>query len=267
PQDGHHDGPVLTALGLEAADPAGAVRRAESLLAPVLPRRPATGEVLPTAVVTPDGTELFFCRTAPTDGPSWTDDFAPAPMRTAPPVGIGRIDHIALTQPWHHFDEAALFYRSVLGLRPDDSLDLADPYGLFRSRAMSGDDGALRIALAVAPGPSDPGVPLQHVAFATDDAIATARLVRDRGARLLPVPASYYDDLYARYDLDPDELAELRELGILYDRDEQGEFRHFYTVAVGRVFFEVVQRGEGYRGYGAPNATVRLAAQHLGAAG
>jgi 4-hydroxyphenylpyruvate dioxygenase len=33
-------------------------------------------------------------------------------------------------------------------------------------------------------------------------------------------------------------------------------------VTVGRVFFELVQR-DGYRGYGAQNAPVRLAAQHI----
>ena len=35
----------------------------------------------------------------------------------------------------------------------------------------------------------------------------------------LPVPDNYYDDLVARFDLDPDRVAELRELGLLYDRD------------------------------------------------
>jgi 4-hydroxyphenylpyruvate dioxygenase len=57
-------------------------------------------------------------------------------------------------------------------------------------------------------------------------------------------------------------LETYRELGILYDRDAYGEFRHCYTRTVGRVFFELVQRDGGYRGYGAQNAPVRLAAQH-----
>lgn len=51
-------------------------------------------------------------------------------------------------------------------------------------------------------------------------------------------------------------------LGILYDRDEDGEFWHCCTATLGRVFFEIVQRTGGYRGYGARNAPVRLAAQH-----
>lgn len=53
-----------------------------------------------------------------------------------------------------------------------------------------------------------------------------------------------------------------RDLGILYDRDAHGVFRHCSTHTVGRVFFGRVQRDGGYQGYGAANATVRLAAQH-----
>ena len=54
----------------------------------------------------------------------------------------------------------------------------------------------------------------------------------------------------------------IRELGLLYDKDERGEFLHLYTVTAGRVFFELVQRIGGYDGYGAANAAVRLAVQH-----
>lgn len=78
----------------------------------------------------------------------------------------------------------------------------------------------------------------------------------------LPVPANYYDDLAARFEFADGELETYRDLGILYDRDVHGVFRHCYTRTVGRVFFELVQRDDGYRGYGAANAPVRLAAQH-----
>ena len=48
---------------------------------------------------------------------------------------------------------------------------------------------------------------------------------------------------------------------MLYDRDEHGEFLHFYTELAGaRVFFGVVQRIGGYRGFGVANAPVRMAA-------
>jgi 4-hydroxyphenylpyruvate dioxygenase len=101
---------------------------------------------------------------------------------------------------------------------------------------------------------------LQHVAFACEDALATARALRERGAPLLPIPGNYYDDLEARFELGFAD--ELRSLGVLYDRDGRGELLHFYTARVGgRMFFEFVERRGGYDGYGAVNSPVRLAAQ------
>ncbi|MGY1579288.1 bifunctional sugar phosphate isomerase/epimerase/4-hydroxyphenylpyruvate dioxygenase family protein [Streptomyces sp. MN13] len=263
-------GAGLAAIGLESPDPAGAARRAEALLAPVLPRRRAVGDAQLDAVAVPDGTELFFCATDRPGHPDWRADFEPTshgPATTAAidataAIGVRRIDHLALTQPWHQFDEAALFHRSVLGLRAQESVDVADPYGLLRSRAVTNDDDTVRIALTVGAAPTDDTVRAQHIALATDDVVAAARRFRAAGGRPLPVPGNHYDDLAARFDLPDEELDTYRELGILYDRDAHGVFRHCYTHTVGRVFFELLQRDGGYRGYGAQNAPVRLAAQH-----
>ncbi|MEV8560579.1 TIM barrel protein [Streptomyces sp. NPDC051917] len=256
------DGTRLAAIGLESPDPAAAARRAEALLAPVLPRHRAPGDAPLDAVAAPDGTELFLCATGDRELPDWRADFADLPDTPAP--STTRIDHLALTQPWHHFDEATLFHRSVLGLTAQESVDLADPYGLMRSRAVANADGSVRIALGVGAAPTDDTVHAAHIALATDDVVAAARAFRAAGGRLLPVPGNYHDDLAARYDLPDDELETYRDLGILYDRDAGGAFRHCYTETVGRVFFELVQRDPGYQGYGAANAPVRLAAQHAG---
>ncbi|MET8806426.1 TIM barrel protein [Streptomyces sp. NPDC004546] len=256
------DGTRLAAIGLESPDPAAAARRAEALLAPVLPRHRAPGDAPLDAVAAPDGTELFLCATGDCELPDWRADFADLPDTPAP--STTRIDHLALTQPWHHFDEATLFHRSVLGLTAQESVDLADPYGLMRSRAVANADGSVRIALGVGAAPTDDTVHAAHIALATDDVVAAARAFRAAGGRLLPVPGNYHDDLAARYDLPDDELETYRDLGILYDRDAGGAFRHCYTETVGRVFFELVQRDPGYQGYGAANAPVRLAAQHAG---
>src|SRR5690606_37930502 len=111
--------------------------------------------------------------------------------------GVTGIDHVALTQPWQHFDEAALFHRGVLGLRPQESLEVADPYGLLRSRAMAGGGTRLVVNMAAVGGPRPPS---QHVALAVRDLRALARRLRaEHPELLLPVPANYYDNLEARY--------------------------------------------------------------------
>lgn len=252
---------AVAAVALESPDPTGSAARAEALLAPVLPRVRGAAEAELASVAAPDGTEVFFTRTGP-DG--WPADFL-ATGGTAAGAGLTGTDHVALTQPFDAYDEAALFYRSVLGLEPDVDTEFAAPFGLVRSRGVSTPDRSVRLALSVAllrrggwaPGVLDP----QHVAFGTDDVVATARALRAAGAPLLPVPANYHDDLDARYALDPALLADLRAHGLLYDVDAHGAFLHLYTeVLARRVFFEVVQRLDGYDGYGAVNAPVRMAA-------
>jgi 3-dehydroshikimate dehydratase len=203
---------------------------------------------------------VFFC--GPDGG--WLGDFLALNGSGEDGVPIDRIDHITLAQPFEAFDEAVLFYRSVLELSPGASAELAAPHGLVRSRALADADRRVRIVLNVPAlaGTRRGQAELQHIAFATGDALAAARAMRERGAELLPIPDNYYDDLAARFELDADLLDALRELGVLYDSDGRGELLHFYSGHVeGRMFFEVLERRGGYDGYGAVNSPVRMAAQ------
>jgi 4-hydroxyphenylpyruvate dioxygenase len=179
--------------------------------------------------------------------------------------GVTGIDHIVLSQPFDYFDEAVLFYRSLLGLRPRSRQDVAGPDGLLVSRALETINGELRLAITVPRlGGTDGRLDeLQHLAFAATDVIASAQAMRERGVPLLSIPDNYYEDLAARTDLSSDRVEELREASVLYDADGRGgEFLQMFTALVGdRLFFEVVQRIGGYDGYGAANAPVRLTAQ------
>lgn len=251
--------PTLAAIGMEVPDPAASVRRAGLLGAPSVFRRTRAGEQDLVAFRAPEGTEIFFADPSAAE-PTWVPEFDGGEQPGGAPALA--IDHVNLAHPWQTFEESVLFHTSVLALRSQGTQEVAAPTGLVRSRVMRSDDGAVRLALNVAPV-LDRGMP-QHVAFRSPDVIAAARLARARGLHPLPIPENYYDDLAARFDLPAADLEEMRELGVLYDRDDTGgEFRHFYTRTVGAVFFELVQRDGGYDGYGAAGTPVRLAAQHL----
>jgi 4-hydroxyphenylpyruvate dioxygenase len=258
--------PTVAAVGFEVADPQASAGRARDLKAPPVYRRTHAHEQDLAAFRGPDGTEVFLAEVTVQE-PAWVREFEDAEQVNDAPLLTG-IDHVNLAQSWRDFDEAVLFYSSVLALDSEKTQDVPAPSGLVRSHVVRSSDGGVRLALNVAPLAFDHpnGFP-QHVAFSTGDAIEVARVARDRGLRSLPIAANYYDDLLARFDLPADLVAELRDLGMLYDRDDQGEFLHFYTETVGAVFFEVVQRIGGYQGYGAANAPVRLATQHLHDAG
>jgi 4-hydroxyphenylpyruvate dioxygenase len=253
--------PTLAAVGFEVTDPAVSATRAAALQAPTVYRRTLANEQELPAFRAPDGTEVFLGPAS--SDPPWVPEFEGG-QQPGQPLLTG-IDHVNLAESWQCFDEAVLFYSSVLGLTPSASQEIPAPNGLVRSQVVRSSSGSCRLALNVAPlaWEEASGFP-QHVAFATDDIIAVARRAVDRGLVPLAVPRNYYEDLDARFDLRADELETMVELGLLYDRDATGDFTHFYTATVGDLFFEVVQRRGGYDGYGAPNAGVRLAAQHRG---
>ena len=235
-----------------------------------MPRKSQANEEVFQGVAAPDSTEIFLCQGSPDGTAAWTHEFGAGPEV---PAGARNavIDHVNLAQPWQHFDEAVLFYTSALALEPQPFAEVPSPSGLVRSQVMLTADRAVRLVLNLAPVIQQDGADAgtahrktyqEHIAFAVDDLVAAAREARDRGLDFLQIPANYYEDLDARFDLDPAFLATLRELNLLYDRDADGEFLHFYTATVGSVFFEMVERRGGYDGYGAPNAPVRHAVQY-----
>jgi 4-hydroxyphenylpyruvate dioxygenase len=259
-------GTHLRGIGFAVDEADAAMERALLLSATEVPRDQAHDEEVLRGVFAPDGSEVFFANGTGED-PQWTDEFG-----NVPDDRQSAIDHINLAQPAHHYDEAVLFYTSLLALTALPSQDVPSPTGLVRSQVMSSVDGAVRMPLNVSPdhstnalsrgaGSSGETYP-EHVAIACDDIFTAATTAVARGLKFLAVPQNYYEDLAARFDIAPELLDRLREHNILYDRDDSGEFLHFYTSTIGSVFFEMVERRTGYHGFGAPNAPVRLAAQH-----
>ncbi len=252
--------PTMAAVGFEVADPTASAARARALRAPAVYRRTLANEQELPAFRAPDGTEVFLGPPASSADAAWVPEFEGG--HGGPSALLTGIDHVNLAAPWQCFDEAVLFYSSLLGLAAESSQEVPAPNGLVRSQVVRSASGSCRLALNVAPLAWDASGFPQHVAFSTDDVEAVARRAVDRGLVPLAIPQNYYDDLMARFDLAATEVEAMAALGLLHDRDASGDFTHFYTATIGGIFFEVVQRRGGYEGYGATDAGVRLAAQH-----
>lgn len=248
----------LAGFGLVVADARAAMARARELGSPAVFRHTAAGEQELQGVQAPDSTEVFWVDQQ--SGSPWVMEFAGGAELDAAALS-GVIDHVNLSYRWEEFDEAVLFARSVLGLTSDTLTDVPGPTGLVRSQVMRTADGVLRMPINLAPAVAP--TPARHIALRCSDVMATARLARERGLEMLPIPDNYYEDVTARFGLAPELVVQLRELDLLYDRDANGEFLHFYTRTIGDVFFEIVERRGGYEGYGAYNAPVRMAAQTI----
>jgi 3-dehydroshikimate dehydratase len=254
----------VAAVGLDVTDAASIARRATALRAPIVPRHRNWDEADLIGIESPDGVEIFLCE----EGSDWRGDFDPcaADHPFSPKGRLTGIDHVALAQPLTLFHESVLFYRSLLGLAPLETQELASPNGLIRSQALTGGSSggtvSFIINVPVLGGGRTGPRPAQHLAIRTDDIVETARAVSAQGLPVLPVPGNYYEDLAARIELDRVSLETYRRGNILYDEDPDGHaLRHFYVAsAQGGVLFEIVDREPGYAGYGAENALVRMAA-------
>ncbi|MBJ8348354.1 sugar phosphate isomerase/epimerase and 4-hydroxyphenylpyruvate domain-containing protein [Antrihabitans sp. YC2-6] len=272
------DLPVLTQIGIRSDDPQSWGRRAAALEVPVqeveLPgvERADRPDVVRLSVTDATSLDLRSHRSAA----AWLSafDVYPTPMaqweqqRTL----FTDVDHIALAVPEDTWDGVILALRSVFAMEPHEGLDVTDAIGLIHTRSLTLTDGegrtTLRILLNMVPGSPSGNVPVarrggvSHVAFSCADIFVAAAQLVANGYEPLPISTNYYDDLEARFGLRPELLRNMRELGILYDANADGEFFHLFTKTVGAdLFFEVVQRVGDYQGYGDTNAAVRLSAQ------
>ncbi len=261
------------AFGLKVENAQDAVKRASALGAPTFsePRKP--GEVTVPAIQGVGNGVMYFLDDSPALASIWTNEFLPTKNeKDAGDALLTRIDHLAQTTRYDEMPTWLLFYTSIFSTRRTPMVDVVDPGGLVRSQAiesvpepgfrltMNGADSRKTFAgkfLAEGFGTS-----IQHIAFATTDIFATARRLAELGFQPLPISRNYYDDLEARFGLEPDFSDALRAASILYDRDDSGEYFQIYSRTFGEgFFFEIVERRAAYGGYGAMNAPFRIAAQ------
>jgi 4-hydroxyphenylpyruvate dioxygenase len=264
-------GPSVCAMCLKVDSAGSTLDRAEKLRDTPFRQAVGPGELQIPAVRGLGGSLLYFVDPTSELGRLWDIDFkAPAQPAGNTGAGLVAIDHISQSMQYEEMLSWLLFYTCLFDVSTTPQLDVIDPGGIVRSQVIQSPDGALRIALNASQSQHTLssrflaeyfGSGVQHVAFSTGDIVATVKRLRDNGVAMLSMPENYYDDLEARTDLPPERIEVLRRHDILYDRDEAGEYMQAYTGNVGGLFFfEIVER-RGYRGFGAVNAAIRLAAQ------
>ena len=259
-------GAGVCAIALDVGNAKQAMARAEALQARTFYQPVGPGELEIPAIHGVGGSLLYFLDDA---GNNWDTDFAPLPGDSAQDR-LSTVDHISQSMPYDEMLSWLLFYTGILDLQRLPGMEIADPVGLVQSQALTAPNASLRMVLNGSSATRTLsnrfiseffGSGVQHIAFACDDIFAAVAEMRQRGALFLRIPDNYYDDVDAKYGLDPVLMSALRDNQILYDRDGNGEFFQIYTHAFDdRFFFEIVERRD-YQGFGAPNAGIRLAAQ------
>ncbi len=265
-------GSAVCAFALKVDDAAMTLSRAVQLLDTPFREVVRTGEIEIPAVRGVGGSLLYFIDDKTDLSRHWDIDFdtlSPPPDSHCD-AGLIAFDHVSQAMQHEEMLTWLLFYTSLLEVRKTPVQDVLDPGGIVHSQVIETADGAFRLALNASLSRQTQssrflterfGSGVQHIAFATNDIFATVERLQAAGVGLLSIPENYYDDLEARIDLAPDAIERLRANHVLYDRQGTGEYFQIYTKTFdGGFFFEIVER-RAYRGFGAANAPIRLAAQ------
>ncbi|HEX3464361.1 MAG TPA: 4-hydroxyphenylpyruvate dioxygenase [Candidatus Elarobacter sp.] len=222
--------------------------------------RDAGGEVVTARIATYGETVHTFVERGSYRG-VWLPGYEPwsAVMPTAHRVGLVRIDHCVGNVGWGEMDRWCDYYANALGftqLIGFDDKDISTEYTALRSKVMQSPSGKVKMPI------NEPaeglkrsqieeyldfygGPGIQHVAIATGDIVETVRALRGNGVELLETPASYYDTLGERVGAIAEDVAILRELNILVDRDDKGYMLQIFTKPLQdrpTLFFEIIQR-------------------------
>ncbi len=190
-------------------------------------------------------------------------------MKKTEPVGLKYVDHMVGNVGWNEMNTWVKFYEEVMGFKnilSFDDKDISTEYSALMSKVMSSGDGRIKFPInEPAEGKKKSQVEeyldfyrsqgVQHIAVATDNIIETVTNLQLRGVDFLKVPASYYDSVLDRVGHIDEDLAPLRELGILVDRDDEGYLLQIFTKPVEdrpTLFFEIIQR-KGAHSFGKGN--------------
>ena len=183
----------------------------------------------------------------------WESEYNPTP------IGLEYVDHCVGSVGWGEMNTWAKFYEEVLGFKnliTFDDKDISTEYTALMSKVMTNDNMRIKFPInEPAQGKKksqvaeyfefNEGQGVQHLAVATDDIVFTVSELRRRGVEFLYVPGDYYDTVLDRVGAIDEDLAVLKSLGILVDRDEDGYLLQIFTKPVEdrpTMFFEIIQR-------------------------
>lgn len=182
------------------------------------------------------------------------------------PTGLIGIDHVVGNV--ERMEEWVQYYEKIMGFKQMihfDDKDISTEYSALMSKVMFG-GGRIKFPInepAVGKRKSQiqeyldyyHGAGVQHIAILTNDIISTISALRNNGIEFLSTPDSYYEMLTDRVGAIDEEIAKLRELNILVDRDDEGYLLQIFTKPIvdrPTLFMEIIQR-KGAVGFGEGN--------------
>lgn len=267
----HGDGVKVIALWVDDARKAfeeTTKRGAEVVMEPTV-MKDENGEIVKASIKTYGDTIHTFVERKNYNGvfmpgfERWESDYNPGTK------GLKFIDHMVGNVGLGEMNKWASFYANTMGfanLITFDDKDISTQYTALMSKVMTNGNGRIKFPInEPAKGLKKSqveeyldfygGPGCQHIAVATDDIVFTISEMRKSGVEFLHVPGTYYDTVADRVGTIAEDLAVLKSLGIMVDRDEEGYLLQIFTKPVEdrpTLFFEIIQR-KGAKSFGKGN--------------
>ncbi len=271
----HGDGVKDIAFYVEDADHAfnEAVKRGATPVVEPRDLKDENGSVRHSAIATYGDTIHSFISYNTNNGHNYSGPFLPGFVEQkveGDGVGLMLVDHIVGNVELGKMNSWCDFYRDVLGFFryiTFDDKDISTEYSALMSIVMS--DGQHNIKFPINEPAEGKGgksqiqeyidfyrsAGAQHVALLCRDILHTVGKLQENGVEFLRVPDEYYEEIPARVGEIDESIDDLKRLGILVDRDDEGYLLQIFTKPVEdrpTVFYEILQR-KGCKGFGKGN--------------
>ena len=186
------------------------------------------------------------------------------------PCGLKFLDHCVGNVEEGKMNHWVQWYENVLGFglfKHFDDKDISTEHSALMSKVMASGNHLIKMPInepAAGLKKSQieeyldwhndaPGV--QHLAFRTDDELASVAELRRRGVDFLKIPETYYELVWDRVGEIDECVRRVQELGILVDRDDEGYLLQLFTMPLQdrpTLFFEIICR-RGSQSFGKGN--------------
>jgi 4-hydroxyphenylpyruvate dioxygenase len=268
----HHHGDGVKVIALSVPDAAYAYRAATERGAESVEEphelSDEHGAVVVSAIKAYGDTIHRFVQAADYKG-AFLPGYEPVEAPADDPGMLLGIDHIVGNVELGRMEEWVSFYEKVFGMTEMihfSDEDISTEYSALMSKVVTDGDGKIKFPInEPAEGKRKSqideylefyeGAGAQHIAVATRDIVGTVTALKERGVDFLTTPDSYYEEVPGRIGEIDESLEDLRRLGILADRDDDGYLLQIFTKPVGdrpTLFFEIIER-HGARGFGEGN--------------
>lgn len=179
-------------------------------------------------------------------------------------TGLAVLDHLTHNVKRGNMAVWANFYERLGNFREIRYFDIEGKLTGLVSKAMTSPCGKIRIPINESSDDKSQieefireynGEGIQHIALSTENIYQTVRDLKARGVKFMVTPDTYYEGVNKRVEGHEEDLAMLKELGILIDGAPMKDgilLQIFTDTVIGPVFFEIIQR-KGNEGFGEGN--------------